>query len=440
MNILKSPLHSLSITSLCFMLACTPDEPRTDASEASEGADLSKEEARARLAGKADDSLGFDICAKSGWYGDGVCDDFCDNPDPDCAPTTPICEQFIGTSPVCPAGTVEVGSCPDGACEQVFGTGDRCAEHIDCFNIPDFCPQTPGTRAQCPAGTEQVSSCVGGSEDCTLELGTGDRCGEFVLCEPSTAPGDVLCPQVVGDAPACPAGAIEVPDCPPRSSCIDVSGTGDRCDESITCLTPPDFCPAVPGEPARCAPGMKRVSACSSTSCTVALGQGDRCYDVALCEPGSPRKVRAASTPRAGTEARETFLNALGFTWVAHDKITVSESCTIGSARVSFDVTSLDGNDDVTVLVSAGADRGAWWLRLGPRSFEDASGSPLRGTYGYGTDEIRPDESPDANKARDPFVGMNSEGTWTIYAFEPDRDPLHDFVLEEWAIEFDCID
>lgn len=40
--------------------------------------------------GPADD--GFDPCEEWGWYGDGICDGFCDNPDPDCA-----CETAAGT-------------------------------------------------------------------------------------------------------------------------------------------------------------------------------------------------------------------------------------------------------------------------------------------------------------------------------------------------------
>jgi len=42
---------------------------------------FSKDDARA--AGKADD--GRDYCAEFGWYGDGVCDDFCLDRDSDCA-------------------------------------------------------------------------------------------------------------------------------------------------------------------------------------------------------------------------------------------------------------------------------------------------------------------------------------------------------------------
>lgn len=56
------------------------------------GDPISKDEARGR-GGKADD--GTDLCEWLGWYGDGVCDDFCPEPDPDC-PLPPECD---------PAGT-----------------------------------------------------------------------------------------------------------------------------------------------------------------------------------------------------------------------------------------------------------------------------------------------------------------------------------------------
>jgi len=56
---------------------------------------ISKDEARTR-GGKADD--GTDLCDWLGWYGDGICDDFCPRPDPDCPPP-PECD---------PAGTREL--------------------------------------------------------------------------------------------------------------------------------------------------------------------------------------------------------------------------------------------------------------------------------------------------------------------------------------------
>ena len=71
--------------------------------------DLSKDEARAIVhAGKADLP---DFCGESGWYADGVCDDFCSEPDPDCAtPCAAAGGECIGVYP---------GSCADG----VIGDG-----------------------------------------------------------------------------------------------------------------------------------------------------------------------------------------------------------------------------------------------------------------------------------------------------------------------------
>src|SRR4051794_11303511 len=56
---------------LALLVACqssTPDNPTKD---------------DVRSVGKADS--GHDFCEELGWYGDGVCDDFCVKLDPDCA-------------------------------------------------------------------------------------------------------------------------------------------------------------------------------------------------------------------------------------------------------------------------------------------------------------------------------------------------------------------
>ena len=70
---------ALLFASLLLVSACGAD--------GSGPAPLTKDEVRAR--GKADDPSyhddGFDYCQSLGWYGDGVCDDFCLNRDPDCA-------------------------------------------------------------------------------------------------------------------------------------------------------------------------------------------------------------------------------------------------------------------------------------------------------------------------------------------------------------------
>ena len=60
--------------------------------ETGSGFDLTKEEARA-MGGKADN--GFDLCELFGWYGDGICDEFCPLPDPDCG----YCESNLDCDP-----------------------------------------------------------------------------------------------------------------------------------------------------------------------------------------------------------------------------------------------------------------------------------------------------------------------------------------------------
>src|SRR5688572_13131312 len=78
------------IMSLTLVSACTSSTPEDE---------ITKDEAR-QLGGKSDD--GTDYCALFGWYGDGICDDFCPNPDPDCGPTGAFCGGFIGA--ICPEG------------------------------------------------------------------------------------------------------------------------------------------------------------------------------------------------------------------------------------------------------------------------------------------------------------------------------------------------
>ena len=66
---------------VCTLAAACGGDPTPDPT-------TTKDEARAQasLEGKADGSRRrFDFCGAYGWYGDGVCDDFCLDRDPDCA-------------------------------------------------------------------------------------------------------------------------------------------------------------------------------------------------------------------------------------------------------------------------------------------------------------------------------------------------------------------
>ena len=76
--------------------------------------------------------IGFDECAANGWYGDGICDAFCYQPDPDCGEFFDMCEVngWYGDG-VCD----EFCAFPDVDCEGDFD--DFCA--VDGFYGDGFC-------------------------------------------------------------------------------------------------------------------------------------------------------------------------------------------------------------------------------------------------------------------------------------------------------------
>jgi hypothetical protein len=171
-------------------------------------ASVTKEEA-ARLTadGKAD---GRDFCDELGWYGDGVCDDFCPLTDQDCtggactvgADSTcdegescalDVCYLWCAADdPICCPG-VCAPSVPDdpGFCASALcGPGTRCDEGADAC-IPDdpgFCASAlcgPGTRCD-----EAADACVADDPSfCASALcGPGRRCDEAAdACVPDGA-------------------------------------------------------------------------------------------------------------------------------------------------------------------------------------------------------------------------------------------------------------
>ena len=103
-------------------------------SSAVEDDGLGKDEARAH-GGKTDD--GYDFCEIYGWYGDGVCDVFCTDTDPDCI-------------------------------EYCYSDGD-CESHERC-NAADVCLSPP-----CPDGMACPAVCAG---ECVPD--PGEFCGGFL--------------------------------------------------------------------------------------------------------------------------------------------------------------------------------------------------------------------------------------------------------------------
>jgi hypothetical protein len=94
---------------VCIALAlpaCVASEPPT--------------KAEARLTGGRDHD-GADLCARHAWYGDGECDAFCPEPDPDCAECP---------DPTAPG--VRYASTVPGSCEVWFGMCAEGEEYIPC--------------------------------------------------------------------------------------------------------------------------------------------------------------------------------------------------------------------------------------------------------------------------------------------------------------------
>ena len=220
---------------------------------ANEPADTPSKDDVRRMSGKGDG--GQDLCEAFGWYGDGVCDDFCPAPDPDCGGGCEA-DADCGDLEICVPNTTCAGlDCPTGLCESIL---DRCSD-----GSPAICEIVP---PQCPAGTilEVVGGCFG-------------QCVDPLTCEPpvvdpfpchdgSTAICEIVPPQ-------CPDGlVIEVVngcfgDCVDPDTCEPVEPLGDCSDGSLA------ICEIVPPE---CPPGLVLE---------VVNGCFGECVDPQTCEP-----------------------------------------------------------------------------------------------------------------------------------------------------------
>ena len=103
----------IALASIFFATACANQEAAEP--------QLTKDEVR-DLVGKGDHS-GPDYCAIYDWYGDGVCDDFCKNPDPDCGAAcaaTPSADEILVAVEEGGAATVNAKT---GTARKKFMTG-----------------------------------------------------------------------------------------------------------------------------------------------------------------------------------------------------------------------------------------------------------------------------------------------------------------------------
>ncbi|PKN39530.1 MAG: hypothetical protein CVU63_15530 [Deltaproteobacteria bacterium HGW-Deltaproteobacteria-20] len=209
-------MKTFALSTSLFALLLAACSSSTEPSDSQSGAAMSKDDARA--AGKADQ--GTDYCEEFGWYGDGECDDFCLQPDPDCgqgceydgkhyAPG----ESFPSSDGcnTCTCGEAGVG-CTKRACAPCDPTL-MCGQAITCVDGKSY-PTTCG-----PANCDQP---MGGCDDepaCDPTL----MCGQAITCVdgksyPTTC-GPANCDPPMGDCE-------EEPACDPTLMCGD----------AITCI------------------------------------------------------------------------------------------------------------------------------------------------------------------------------------------------------------
>jgi len=128
-------------------------------------APISKADARAQ-ASKADSP--FDFCEAFDWYDDGICDDFCAHPDPDCSGDQ-YCfsDSDCGDGEACNAAEVCLSACEPGEiCPAV------CA---------GFCVEAPPTDECWGAWTDQFGTCRTPADGVYPDsCCASDVCGGFV--------------------------------------------------------------------------------------------------------------------------------------------------------------------------------------------------------------------------------------------------------------------
>ncbi len=236
-------------TALALLLVASFAACGSPADEPEGPVSISKAEARS-AAGKGDHR---DWCAIFDWYGDGICDDFCAEPDPDCAPE-PTCDDGSSLNPLCDIREV----CADGEVSAVINGCFQCVDAETCeAPAPPSCDD--GTtvhplcdaREACPSGT--VSAVQNGCFACV----------DPVTCEAPDATGQT-CAGFAGLA--CPSGYV----------CAMEAGMCQVADAAGTCVRGGNVCPAV-YDPVCACDGTTYSNACMATSAGASVDHDGEC-------------------------------------------------------------------------------------------------------------------------------------------------------------------
>ncbi len=263
------PRHILLGLAAVLLAACSSSDNEDTNST---GSQMSKDEARA--AAKADSAT--DYCEIFEWYGDGICDDFCLMPDPDCSAgceyngkTYGLGEQFPATDGcnTCTCGEAGVG-CTKMACAPCDPTL-ICGQAITCVDGKQY-PTTCG-----PANCDQpIGDCP--TEECDPTL----FCGQAITCVdgklyPTTC-GPANCDQPMGDCPTEECDPTLV--CGEAETCIDGKLYPTTCGPA-NCDEPVGDCPTEECDPAlfcasvmTCVDGKLYPSACGPANCDEPVG------------------------------------------------------------------------------------------------------------------------------------------------------------------------
>jgi len=221
----------IPLSLLSLGLACAP------ASD-----EITKDEARERaIAGKADH---VDWCDLFDWYGDGICDEFCVDPDPDCAAddgcfvggcSGHVCSDQPGVITTCEA--IPGSECyQDANCERQ--SDGECGWTMDeellaCLPEPEFCSEgtiVPGESNFVPSADEM--ECAMPTRHCVTN--DGFACPQF-----SPLPPDFCEDGTVVMGPSSFISSADGMECQiPSVHCV--TNDGFACPQLSP--LPPDFC------------------------------------------------------------------------------------------------------------------------------------------------------------------------------------------------------